>query len=428
MKIFQPKYRDKRGKVKRVQHWYIGFTANGGIRRRLPCFPNKAATERAGMMIGELLSSTGGLPDHVVRWLEEIPAPMRDKLIEWGLVDSRKWSVNLGKPLTEHLADYVADLRADGCRESYVKQTESQIQDTLTACNFKVASDIDGHKVKVALADGRGPDGYGQRVYNSRLGDFKSFTHWLLRQHRISGADPMEDCEQVKQTEFRKKRRALTDDESRRLLDAAERGPKSFKMPGPERRLFWELALTTGLRMGELTSLRVSAFDFTANPPTVHVEACNAKGKKADDLIVIPDLAQRLRVFLAGKGPSEPAFRAPDSRHTAEMMKTDLASAGIPYADDSDRDADAHALRHTFCTNLARAGVHPAVAQKLMRHSTILMTMRFYTHVLRESEIGAMQKLADLSRACQNGAQVRILTDVDGQRNGDSGSKMALSA
>ena len=38
-------------------------------------------------------------------------------------------------------------------------------------------------------------------------------------------------------------------------------------------------------------------------------------------------------------------------------------------------------MRHTFISNLARAGVHPRNAQALARHSTIDLTMNVYTHV-----------------------------------------------
>ena len=40
-----------------------------------------------------------------------------------------------------------------------------------------------------------------------------------------------------------------------------------------------------------------------------------------------------------------------------------------------------HALRHTFGTNLAKAGVAPKIAQELMRHSDINLTMMTYSHV-----------------------------------------------
>jgi hypothetical protein len=72
--------------------------------------------------------------------------------------------------------------------------------------------------------------------------------------------------------------------------------------------------------------------------------------------------------------------------------------------------------------------VHPAVAQKQARHSEITLTMKFYTHVLRESEIDAMNRLAGLSRACLFSEQKRILADAGGRETGDSEPKTALSA
>ena len=46
----------------------------------------------------------------------------------------------------------------------------------------------------------------------------------------------------------------------------------------------------------------------------------------------------------------------------------DLVAAGIPKTDAQGRTLDIHCLRHTFATLLARNGVSPATAQKLMRH------------------------------------------------------------
>lgn len=40
-----------------------------------------------------------------------------------------------------------------------------------------------------------------------------------------------------------------------------------------------------------------------------------------------------------------------------------------------------HMLRHTFCTYLAVVGVPPSIAQKLMGHSDIAMTIKVYTHL-----------------------------------------------
>lgn len=40
-----------------------------------------------------------------------------------------------------------------------------------------------------------------------------------------------------------------------------------------------------------------------------------------------------------------------------------------------------HSIRGQFITDLARAGVNPKMAQKLARHSSMDLTMNFYTHL-----------------------------------------------
>ncbi len=61
------------------------------------------------------------------------------------------------------------------------------------------------------------------------------------------------------------------------------------------------------------------------------------------------------------------------ARNAFYRWLTALGSAGLV--------ADFHALRHTFITRLARSGVSPQMAQSLVRHSDINLTMSRYTHV-----------------------------------------------
>ena len=58
-----------------------------------------------------------------------------------------------------------------------------------------------------------------------------------------------------------------------------------------------------------------------------------------------------------------------------------------------------HELRHTYLTNLAQAGVHPSVMQRLAGHSSITTTMRIYTHVHDEDMREAMESLR-ITRKC----------------------------
>lgn len=58
--------------------------------------------------------------------------------------------------------------------------------------------------------------------------------------------------------------------------------------------------------------------------------------------------------------------------------------------------ADLHALRHSYITSLANAGVAPKVVQLLARHSTIRLTMDRYTHVGSKAMLDAVATLPDL--------------------------------
>lgn len=81
------------------------------------------------------------------------------------------------------------------------------------------------------------------------------------------------------------------------------------------------------------------------------------------------------------------------SRDSADQLRRDLAAAGIPYRDERNRVLDFHALRHTFGSNLAKAGVPPKMAQELMRHSDVNLTLKRYSHVGLHDLAGAVEQL-----------------------------------
>jgi integrase len=429
MKIYKHPYKDRKtGKTKLSSRWYIAFTDNRQIRRQLPAFTSKKSTERAAQKLDELLSACGVLSPDLQRWIEEVPETMRKRLVQYGLIDNLKVSENIGKPLLSHLEDFRAGLAADGRNDDYVRQAHRHIGDILNGCHFRMWSDIDGNKVKTYLAKSRGPDGYGQRTYNYYLRSFKMFCAWLIREDRVAGSDPMKGHSLIKVTEPRKKRRALTMDEMLRLLQTTEAAPKRYNMTGHERALVYRLALQAGLRAGEIKSLVKLSFDFDAKPATVHVEPSDTKGKSPADMVLWGETAEAIREFLGDKKPTDKAFAMPHKANAAVMIRKDLRDAGIEYTDEAGRDADFHALRHTFITNLALAGTHPAVAQKLARHSSIELTMKYYTHVLHKSECEAIEALRCLTSAYQNDAQQQTILDNHRQKKCENESKTRLSA
>ena len=64
------------------------------------------------------------------------------------------------------------------------------------------------------------------------------------------------------------------------------------------------------------------------------------------------------------------------------------------HADAPLRKVTPHVLRHTFCTNMANAGMKPKTLQYLMGHSKINVTLDVYTHSTYEAVRAQMMALA----------------------------------
>jgi integrase len=223
--------------------------------------------------------------------------------------------------------------------------------------------------------------------------------------------------------DIRKKRRPLTPEEFARLMSATVSSVRLHRgMTGRDRAMVYRMASETGLRWSELRSLRRASFDLVGSPATIAVDAADEKAGRGAVLPLRPELAEALRDYFAGRpaSPSAPAFPMPADDCGAEMLRRDLYETGdgpataaekiargeepvppIPYTDDAGRDVDFHSLRHTFGTWLARGGVHPKVAQDLMRHSTINLTMGLYTHVTLQDHAAALQNLPPLPASGQ---------------------------
>ena len=86
--------------------------------------------------------------------------------------------------------------------------------------------------------------------------------------------------------------------------------------------------------------------------------------------------------------------------------------------DAAERVADFHALRHTFISRLARAGVPRVVAKNLARHSTITLTMDRYSHVGLVDELAALNALPAV--AVQAEPVVLAATGTDDQPTSSS--------
>lgn len=210
------------------------------------------------------------------------------------------------------------------------------------------------------------------------------------RQSHLIPYDPAELLELPTVTEG--KRRSITDDERAAILAVAETHPAGL----------WVLTLLyTGMRPGETAALTWTDIDFKRNEIHVHtaVESGSSRVKTPKtsagvrDIPIHSALLPRLQAA-AGK-PFEPVFPSPSGgfatdnylyqRWRSFLRALDLYMGAETYRNQIITHAVApdltpYCLRHTFCTDLQRAGVPLNVAKELMGHSDVSTTANIYTH------------------------------------------------
>jgi integrase/recombinase XerC len=200
-------------------------------------------------------------------------------------------------------------------------------------------------------------------------------------------------------TDRRHDRRELAADEMRRLLAVTEASTRAFRgLTGLDRAALYLTACGTGFRVRALAGLTPSDFDLTTDLPAVHLPARLAKNKKGKVQPLAGDVAEALRAYLDGRPEGSPVWPGTWKEDAAEMLRADLADAGIPYAvegPDGPLYADFHALRHTYLTLGGRAGIDLRTLQELAGHSNPNLTVR-YSHRRLHDLAGAVEKLPSI--------------------------------
>lgn len=140
-------------------------------------------------------------------------------------------------------------------------------------------------------------------------------------------------------------------------------------------RLMIALAYAGGLRVSEITNLRVK--DINEAELVIHIKG--AKGNK-DRITVLPDkLGGDIQAVLNGKHLDDYVFSRTDGAKLTERTAQMIFGQGMQRAD-IQKEATFHSLRHSFATHLLENGVDVRYVQELLGHANI-RTTQIYTKV-----------------------------------------------
>jgi integrase len=298
--------------------------------------------------------------------------------------------------LEEALERFETKMQANGCVPKYIKTTKSLVLKVLEDCGIDSLADIRRDTIERWIADQRKKGVRSAQTINVYVVSLKSFVQYLTDVELLTSVSLKSIKRLNAELDRRLIRRALTKDEVDRLLAATASGKSRAAGQPQERVLVYRLLLGTGLRSTELSLLTPSQINIDKCRLTV--EATKTKNKKPDVLPLRADLVQSLKERVKALGlKSHERFFQYDMWKLRRAFYGDLKAAGIERKGSDGRSIDVHSLRKTFGTLLAKAGVPLTTVQRLMRHSTPLLTAKLYIDV---DPVDMMQALDQLPEFC----------------------------
>ena len=200
----------------------------------------------------------------------------------------------------------------------------------------------------------------GQEVKRSTLNkdirNLKAFIRWCRKNRYANGEI---EIRQLKEDERPVK--SLTNTQIKQLLSTSK--------PYQTLRMRILLALGTGLRRGDIESLRVSDVDFENS----YVTTRSNKTRKSmgSRPVPVPIMAE-LNKYVSGLDPEQQRlFSRRFNQHRSDKIRQKLGLGDFKF----------HDLRKTFASVLAQNGISTAVTQKLLEHSSPDLTNKVYTNV-----------------------------------------------
>jgi len=198
---------------------------------------------------------------------------------------------------------------------------------------------------------------------NKDIRNMKTFINWCRENRYLNGNLKIKELK-----EDERPVKSLNDVQIKKLLAAAE--------PYPSIKMRILLALGTGLRRGDIESLEINDIDFGKNSiTTMSRKTRKSMGSRPVPILVMMELKKYVN------GPYFKQGKIFNSNFNHKMWEKICKNAGLA-------DVKFHDLRKTFGSMLAQKGVSTAVTQRLLEHSSSMLTNKIYTNVdpvLRQS-------------------------------------------
>jgi integrase len=305
----------------------------------------------------------------------------RVRLLQEGVVTREDEARRLARQrdIFSHLSAYMKDCDLRGQNARAMLQKRRNLEQWFSSEGIRCLDDCSAECLTEFLTKrqsqrrGRGAASTGARVWNQIRTQAVAFMSWC-RKRGFCVDNPLEVVvRRDERQDARRKRRALSSDEVKRLLAVAQ---------GRGREAWYLAALRVGMRKSDLKRLDWSNVEFGSDG-NGQISFPIQKAKRQDILPMDKVLAAALKKRWMDAGSPRTGLVFPTTV-TDRTRKRDFVEAGIPLRDAGGRVVDLHSCRMTLVMALVRNHAPIQVASKMMRHKDLKTTMSYYTDFVAE--------------------------------------------
>lgn len=215
---------------------------------------------------------------------------------------------------------------------------------------------------------------FSKRSIARKISSCRAFFKYLLRERKVK----LNPFEHILSPKLGKRLPSfLYPEEVIKLLNAVKLKLKN----GPRDLAILELIYASGMRVGEIASIKLEDIDLENGEILVH-----GKGDKERIVLIGSHAVSSIRSYLSQRkntaGNDKVLFLGRTgsrltSRSMERMVRKYARKAGLA------KRVTPHTLRHSFATHLLERGADLKIVQELLGHSS-LSTTQIYTHLTKE--------------------------------------------
>ena len=231
------------------------------------------------------------------------------------------------------------------------------------------------------LKDGQ----YRPNTYNTKINSLVKFSQYLkdkaiIEKDIVFGQDKIQHA-------GNREVEVYSDEEMELIEDYLVNGEISVRD-----RLIIQILKATGIRVSELTNLRLENIDLMG----LEIEV-SGKGNKRRVLPIKSNLASDIRSYISGERKANKHSRSPYlfvSERSNQLHRNTVLDITKNMGEKLSIEANNHKFRHTLATRMARNGnINLKVVQELLGHASIDTVFEYYISTSKEELRDALENI-----------------------------------